>query len=401
MLKAEKLDAVDICLPTYLHAGYTIQAALAGLGPTPSDRELAGAIAGVLSRPAEDSLVQDLTLSVAAPVRERWALEQASAHAGRLLAAARLPVPEGRAGERFRAAVPAALLELAAPTYFAPRPAGPGGTQLGLVVTGMPVMHRGLSTSVMNNQLRSFFFAGLVVLLIMSILFRSLWSGLLGMVPASLTTLVIYGSMGLLGLRLDIGTSMLGAIIIGAGVDYAIHLVAAWRTPRGGDARESAYRAADRSGLGIWTNAVMVAAGFFILTLGDSRPLETVGALTAAAMLVALLGAAGVVVRARVFPVGRLDYHSAGLLVLTNDGALALRLTHPRYGVRKRYRVITEGRLDAARLSPLTRGVWQGGERLRAARVRLVSTSNTRSPARAAANAAPMPPLPAPTTIRS
>jgi len=79
------------------------------------------------------------------------------------------------------------------------------------------------------------------------------------------------------------------------------------------------------------------------------------------------------------YPVGRLDYNSEGLLFLTNDGDFALRLTHPRYGVRKRYRVVTEGRLDAERLSPLTRGVWQGGERLRATRVRLVSTSNTRS----------------------
>ena len=41
----------------------------------------------------------------------------------------------------------------------------------------------------------------------------------------------------------------------------------------------------------------------------------------------------------RVFPVGRLDYNSTGLLILTNDGELALRLTHPRFGVKKVYRV--------------------------------------------------------------
>jgi pseudouridine synthase len=41
----------------------------------------------------------------------------------------------------------------------------------------------------------------------------------------------------------------------------------------------------------------------------------------------------------RVFPVGRLDYNSTGLLLLTNDGDLALRLTHPRFGVKKLYRV--------------------------------------------------------------
>jgi pseudouridine synthase len=41
----------------------------------------------------------------------------------------------------------------------------------------------------------------------------------------------------------------------------------------------------------------------------------------------------------RVFPVGRLDFNSSGLLLLTNDGELAQRLTHPRFGVKKTYRV--------------------------------------------------------------
>jgi len=62
-------------------------------------------------------------------------------------------------------------------------------------------------------------------------------------------------------------------------------------------------------------------------------------------------------VRQRVFPVGRLDYHSAGLLLLTNDGALALRLTHPRYGVRKTYHVKVKGKPSAAQVASLARGV--------------------------------------------
>jgi 23S rRNA pseudouridine2605 synthase len=46
----------------------------------------------------------------------------------------------------------------------------------------------------------------------------------------------------------------------------------------------------------------------------------------------------------RVFPVGRLDYDSEGLLILTNDGAFSQRLQHPRYGIPKRYRIKVEGR---------------------------------------------------------
>jgi 23S rRNA pseudouridine2605 synthase len=62
-------------------------------------------------------------------------------------------------------------------------------------------------------------------------------------------------------------------------------------------------------------------------------------------------------VRQRVFPVGRLDFHSAGLLLLTNDGELALRLTHPRYGIRKTYEVKVKGRPAPEQLRALARGV--------------------------------------------
>lgn len=62
-------------------------------------------------------------------------------------------------------------------------------------------------------------------------------------------------------------------------------------------------------------------------------------------------------VRARVFPVGRLDYHSAGLLLLTNDGELALRLTHPRYGIRKTYQVKVKGDPQPSQLATLAGGV--------------------------------------------
>lgn len=62
-------------------------------------------------------------------------------------------------------------------------------------------------------------------------------------------------------------------------------------------------------------------------------------------------------IRARVFPVGRLDFHSAGLLLLTNDGDLALRLTHPRYGIRKTYQVKVKGDPQPGQLAQLAGGV--------------------------------------------
>jgi 23S rRNA pseudouridine2605 synthase len=59
----------------------------------------------------------------------------------------------------------------------------------------------------------------------------------------------------------------------------------------------------------------------------------------------------------RVFPVGRLDLESEGLLLLTNDGELANRLTHPRYGVEKEYLVEVMGRPTGRHLAALRAGV--------------------------------------------
>lgn len=59
----------------------------------------------------------------------------------------------------------------------------------------------------------------------------------------------------------------------------------------------------------------------------------------------------------RVFPVGRLDLNSTGLLVLTNDGELTARLLHPRYHVEKEYLVTVSGVVGGSALAQLRRGV--------------------------------------------
>jgi 23S rRNA pseudouridine2605 synthase len=72
---------------------------------------------------------------------------------------------------------------------------------------------------------------------------------------------------------------------------------------------------------------------------------------------------------ARLYPVGRLDYDSEGLILLTDDGDLAMRLTHPRYGVEKEYRALVRGRLDRDALERLRTGVLLEGRPTSPARV--------------------------------
>ena len=60
----------------------------------------------------------------------------------------------------------------------------------------------------------------------------------------------------------------------------------------------------------------------------------------------------------RVYPVGRLDAQSRGLLLLTNDGELTHRLTHPRFGVAKTYRAVVDGHVQPRTIQELEKGVW-------------------------------------------
>ncbi|HEU0265407.1 MAG TPA: pseudouridine synthase [Geobacterales bacterium] len=75
---------------------------------------------------------------------------------------------------------------------------------------------------------------------------------------------------------------------------------------------------------------------------------------------------------ARLFPVGRLDYNTEGLLLLTNDGDWANRLAHPRHGVEKEYWVRIRGSAAPAQLRRLSEGVELDDGKTSPARVRVV-----------------------------
>ncbi len=76
------------------------------------------------------------------------------------------------------------------------------------------------------------------------------------------------------------------------------------------------------------------------------------------------------------YPVGRLDKASTGLMLLTNDGELAHKLTHPRYGHEKVYRVLLEGRIDQPDLNRWRKGVWLDGRKTAPAEIRIVAQTD-------------------------
>ncbi|NPV82874.1 MAG: rRNA pseudouridine synthase [Candidatus Aminicenantes bacterium] len=81
----------------------------------------------------------------------------------------------------------------------------------------------------------------------------------------------------------------------------------------------------------------------------------------------------------RVFPVGRLDAETEGLLLFTNDGELAHRLTHPRYEVKKLYEVKVKGFVEDKELEKLEKGIFIDGRKTAPARARIIYRNREKS----------------------
>jgi len=274
------LRSAEAVVPVTDEEADQLASAVVRVGARAPEGQLVAVVAETLMLPQEDLKVQDLAWSVDTPLIEAWDAAGADVRVSAILGA--LGIEQDHAG---RGALATAVLDLAAPTVAVTD--STAAQPLRWTVSGVPVMHRGLSQSVTANQFKSLGFALGLVALILSIAFRSLRVGLLAATPTALALTIIYGGMGLVGIHLDIGTSMLASLIIGAGVDYAVHMLSGWYADDSESLSWAAARSAARVGPAIWTNALMVAVGFFVLTLGEARPLRNVGGLTAAAMIIA------------------------------------------------------------------------------------------------------------------
>ncbi|BBM85109.1 pseudouridine synthase [Candidatus Uabimicrobium amorphum] len=74
----------------------------------------------------------------------------------------------------------------------------------------------------------------------------------------------------------------------------------------------------------------------------------------------------------KVFPVGRLDKDSEGMILVTNDGAFAQKVLHPKYGIRKIYVAQVKGRVTAKTIAEISKGVWFKEGKMRVSRAKII-----------------------------
>ena len=146
------------------------------------------------------------------------------------------------------------------------------------------------------GMLQAFLGSFLIVLLMMTLLYRSALWGLLSMIPLTVTIGLIYGAIGLIGKDFDMPVAVLSALSLGLSVDYAIHFLSRSRElhARHGSWRKAAGPVFGEPARAITRNVVVIGVGFLPLLAAPLVPYKTVGVFIAAILITA--GAASLLI---------------------------------------------------------------------------------------------------------
>ena len=133
--------------------------------------------------------------------------------------------------------------------------------------SGMMIVLNEICASLVNSQVRSVFWALLLVAILLTIQFKSMKLGLVITSPIVLTVMTNFAVMGYAGVPLDVATVMIAGVAIGIGIDYAIHFSSRLRfeLTRQPDTLFALDKTLETSGRAILVNALTVALGFIIL----------------------------------------------------------------------------------------------------------------------------------------
>lgn len=159
--------------------------------------------------------------------------------------------------------------------------------------TGMLVLYNNVLQSLFRSQILTIGAVFLAILLMFLALFRSLSLSLIALAPNLLAAGMVLGTMGLLGIPLDIMTITIAAIVVGIGVDDCIHYVHRFIKEFEVDRnyRAAMFRCHNSIGRAMYYTTVTVVVGFSMLTLSSFTPSIYFGLLTVMAMVAAVLGA--------------------------------------------------------------------------------------------------------------
>lgn len=157
-------------------------------------------------------------------------------------------------------------------------------------ITGVAVLFNGMLENLLDSQLSTMFGVIFATFLMFAFLLRSITMAAIGLAPNIMAALVILGFMGFIGIPLDMMTITIAAIVIGIGVDDAIHYLHRFKLEldSGKSAEDAVLATHGSAGKALYFTSFTVIAGLSVLVLSRFMPTVYFGALAALAMAVAL-----------------------------------------------------------------------------------------------------------------
>ncbi|MFT6895966.1 MAG: putative RND superfamily exporter protein [Paraglaciecola sp.] len=157
-------------------------------------------------------------------------------------------------------------------------------------LTNLFVLYQDILQRLFTSQIMTLGLVYLALTLVLFAIFRSIKVALIAVLPNIITTLIILGVMGWLGIALDLMTITIAAIAMGIAVDDTIHFVHRYLDElKSGDGNDAVKRTFNSVGYALLYTTTIIAVGFSLLSFSDFVPSILFGLLTCLAMLVALI----------------------------------------------------------------------------------------------------------------
>ncbi|MGI9528361.1 MAG: efflux RND transporter permease subunit [Acidimicrobiia bacterium] len=155
-----------------------------------------------------------------------------------------------------------------------------------VVLTGMPIVWDEIARLVLNAQATSLIVAYVLVVIMLMLAYRSIVETLVSLVPITLTLITLLAFIALSGIQLNLLTAVISSIVLGVGIDYAIHYIAAinYSKPEG---KGYVLRAIDKAGRPIIANALGIAVALSALWLSPLKIHSQVSMIMWVAMITA------------------------------------------------------------------------------------------------------------------
>ncbi len=145
---------------------------------------------------------------------------------------------------------------------------------------------------ILEGQISSLALSLLIVIVLLSLMFKKIKIGLIGSIPIIITTFISFGIMGLFDIPLSSTTALISSIAIGIGIDYAVHFIDRYRINAAltHDKIKTSHFTMHHSGKAILFNAIVVIAGFMVLLFSVFPPNRSLGLLVSLNMFTSFVG---------------------------------------------------------------------------------------------------------------